>query len=255
MPRLSRTRINTTGEAAMQHRKPVGSRVRWRLVGALLSAAGLSGCGILVKGQVDAVRAEYPDVVGPLAWNGVADMDMEPLRCGPSGILTWLIPDCPLDGVCFTAACYDHDECYGTCGTSQVVCDGVFFWDLIYVCDAADIGELARYRCYNLAWIYSQAVHLYGATSFSLSQEIACSSGAEADAATAREASDAPTLAPFVDEDNDLMPDDWEVEMMLDPTDAGDAMLDYDGDGLVNLAEYVRETDPYVADDVGSLAF
>ncbi|MDG6226045.1 MAG: Ig-like domain-containing protein [Candidatus Thermoplasmatota archaeon] len=51
------------------------------------------------------------------------------------------------------------------------------------------------------------------------------------------------------DDDNDGMPDWWEIEHGLDPYDPADADLDPDGDGASNLEEYMRGTDPNVADD------
>ncbi len=40
------------------------------------------------------------------------------------------------------------------------------------------------------------------------------------------------------DDDNDGMPDEYEVENQLDPLDPADASLDKDGDGLSNLKEF-----------------
>ncbi|MCX8023406.1 MAG: hypothetical protein N2745_11620, partial [Syntrophorhabdaceae bacterium] len=52
----------------------------------------------------------------------------------------------------------------------------------------------------------------------------------------------------FGDTDGDGMPDDWEVRYGLNPTDGNDASLDKDNDGLTNLEEYSRGTDPTKAD-------
>jgi hypothetical protein len=46
------------------------------------------------------------------------------------------------------------------------------------------------------------------------------------------------------DDDNDLMPDVWELQYGLDPLDASDALLDLDGDGFTNLEEYQMGTNP-----------
>jgi hypothetical protein len=50
------------------------------------------------------------------------------------------------------------------------------------------------------------------------------------------------------DDDNDGMPDDWEITYGLNPFDPSDAALDNDADGLTNLQEYLGGTDPLVAD-------
>ncbi len=49
---------------------------------------------------------------------------------------------------------------------------------------------------------------------------------------------------PFIDEDEDLMSDDWELEHGLDPTDPADANGDLDDDGLSNLDEFLQDTSP-----------
>ncbi len=56
----------------------------------------------------------------------------------------------------------------------------------------------------------------------------------------------APSFAPGMsgDTDADGLPDTWESQYGLDPTDASDAGLDADGDGLTNLEEYLAGTDP-----------
>ena len=49
----------------------------------------------------------------------------------------------------------------------------------------------------------------------------------------------------WLDSDGDGMPDSWESEYpFLDPHNPADAPLDYDGDGLSNLAEYLAGTAP-----------
>ena len=49
------------------------------------------------------------------------------------------------------------------------------------------------------------------------------------------------------DDDNDGMPDDWELANGFNPLNPKDALLDKDGDGVSNLNEYKNGTDPNVA--------
>ena len=58
-------------------------------------------------------------------------------------------------------------------------------------------------------------------------------------------------FAKDADIDNDRMADRWEAEHGLDHNNSNDAMLDPDGDGLTNQAEYFAGTDPHQADTDG----
>jgi len=53
------------------------------------------------------------------------------------------------------------------------------------------------------------------------------------------------------DSDNDGMPDGWEQENGMDPTDPSDAQEDPDGDGMTNQEEFEAGTDPNNADTDG----
>ncbi|GAF92178.1 unnamed protein product, partial [marine sediment metagenome] len=57
------------------------------------------------------------------------------------------------------------------------------------------------------------------------------------------------------DDDNDGMPDDWEILYSFNPLDPSDAGEDADGDGVSNLDEYLQGTNPRDGAGVGNWAF
>ena len=57
--------------------------------------------------------------------------------------------------------------------------------------------------------------------------------------------------ADLKDTDEDGIPDEWEVEHGLDPSDPSDAYADFDGDGLTNIQEYTFGTNPNIVDTDG----
>jgi hypothetical protein len=66
------------------------------------------------------------------------------------------------------------------------------------------------------------------------------------------------TLAPILetqetDSDGDGMPDEWELQHGMNMADAGDAAIDSDHDGLVNLIEYLFDLDPRNRDSQGAV--
>ncbi len=50
------------------------------------------------------------------------------------------------------------------------------------------------------------------------------------------------------DDDNDGLPDWWEIAQGLNPLSPADAQADLDGDGLINLQEYLNGTNPKLSD-------
>jgi hypothetical protein len=51
-------------------------------------------------------------------------------------------------------------------------------------------------------------------------------------------------LTVLPDADQDGLPDSWEVQYGFNTNDANDAVLDFDGDGMNNLGEYIARTNP-----------
>jgi hypothetical protein len=58
------------------------------------------------------------------------------------------------------------------------------------------------------------------------------------------------TLTVLADTDRDGLPDEWEVDNNLDPSDADDARLDPDFDGQSSLDEFTAGTDPHDPDSL-----
>ncbi|MBX3177961.1 MAG: PASTA domain-containing protein [Candidatus Hydrogenedentes bacterium] len=149
-------------------------------------------------------------------------------------------------------ACDNHDICYATCGKTQTECDLDFLSDLLKQCDqyipALDI--VARNRCAVVAAAYTTAVATFGEEAHRTSQERLqeCGKCGKAGGPGVKQDS---LESLYEDYDRDLMPDEWELEMGLDPSTPADAFLDPDGDGLPNFYEFLMGTDPLLADTDG----
>ena len=59
---------------------------------------------------------------------------------------------------------------------------------------------------------------------------------------------------PYQDTDGDGLPDAWEKQHGLDPTNSSDASADADSDGYTNIEEFLNSTDPQKAVDYADLA-
>jgi len=238
----------------------------------LVSGALIAGCAYLIGGQGGQVLAENPEHVSSSGSEPDAgDVDSmtpedvieeqkaacepKPNGCGPSRLWAEIIPDCPLDLVCFTDACNSHDTCYATCGSSQAGCDNQFYFGMIDACAASYAETDARFeRCTILASVYWQAVVAFGQDPFAITQVTVCDcldeNGIEKPNPVQRIAG-VPLWVAYQDDDGDLVPDNWEVEVGLDPADPLDALIDSDSDGLLNLTEYIHATDPFNPDTDG----
>ncbi len=212
-------------------------------VACLILGAAWCGCG---NGQPlrPAAGGDARPVLDPRTCN------RPPNGCGPGGILGVVVPECPVPPVCFSDVCSEHDLCYRLCGIDRSVCDDALRADLTGVCTEtfAD-GDPLRVRCTNIAFIYATVVEGLGEGVFAVTQVLGCLCGDEIPAARAIQrhgAINTPSrVPPYCDRDDDLLPDDWETAVGLDPLDPADALADYDGDDRNNLMEYVFDTDPF----------
>lgn len=235
-------------------RRVIGTRRRWHKPSAyflLCLPVPLVGCGNQIAFELSGVIAE--NIRAAVSRFGAAPEEGEcapvPNRCGPVDVFGVLVPDCPLGVVCFSQACNSHDLCYAMCGTSRDGCDNAFFEDLTSICARSLAGTVQRFsRCLALAYVYWQSVVRFGQAAFDVSQGHSCACQQSTDRATLSAASRVdgfPRTPPFADRDDDLMPDEWEETVGLDPTDPSDALADFDSDGLVNLQEFIYDTNPF----------
>lgn len=173
--------------------------------------------------------------------------DVWPLPCTLPNVPT-LLPVTPV--------CNRHDRCYQECGASQTMCDDEFLFLLQLACDVHCedncIPSLnCKAACYSLAYIYWYAVHTSGADSFCAAQHELFERGCCRNDCSHSLVQSGPVLPPFDDEDADFLPTDWEIDVGLDPDSPDDAIIDFDGDGLVNHLEFLGRTDPFLADTDG----
>ncbi len=209
----------------------------------------ICGCGIYLG---ILIRDGLEDFVVPLEEFDFELCEDPPNGCGPEGLFSVLVPNCPLGLPCFTPACNTHDLCYRTCGQSQDNCDFAFLDDIDAICleNLADNPDELE-RCRRIANIYVNVVIDSGPSFFQASQNFACvcdDPNLNPNLMSARILPH-PTLMP--DTDGDTLPDALEMSWGLDPGDVGDARRDDDGDGLINLHELIHGTNPFMADTDG----
>ncbi|MEE9293780.1 MAG: hypothetical protein V3W34_02285 [Phycisphaerae bacterium] len=215
---------------------------RWCAVVSVGAAGALFGCGLLGLTQPDSSSS-------PALLFG-STCNRPPNGCGPAGILGPLVPECPVAPACFNEACDQHDVCYRRCGIEKSTCDNLFFLEMQAACAETFEADHPMFdRCSSVAFIYAEIVDRLGDGVFQFTQALGCvCDGLGGTRATPQpKAIDVLALGPpFVDHDDDLLPDDWEHATGLDPNDPADAMQDFDGDGLSNLLEFIRDSDPFV---------
>ncbi len=94
--------------------------------------------------------------------------------CGQVTIAA-LIPDCPVEGLCFTSACEGHNDCYATCGVDLRTCDQNFFNDMISLCaQSLSIDDPNFLVCRYTALSYWLVVQQLGVEAYEKTQELAC---------------------------------------------------------------------------------
>ncbi len=127
----------------------------------ILAGCGSGGIGTLPGVLADLIDFDSDSVTGSQA-------------CGPIQ-LSPAVPDCPLDLVCFTSACEEHNVCYGTCGASKGKCDQTFFTDLMSICNRRFLLSDPNYTtCQSLALAYWLGVQTLGDGAFEATQDGVC---------------------------------------------------------------------------------
>ncbi|HNU43704.1 MAG TPA: hypothetical protein PKH26_00220 [Phycisphaerae bacterium] len=161
----------------------------------------------------------------------------------------------------FNAACNAHDNCYmnTNCAQTKEKCDNEFRRSLEQVCSRSCSVPNAQASCLAQAWVYYQGVKRLGKKAWSSAQRCnKCERRSMADTGAcedsmAPEGSQTEEEAldpPFADEDGDLLPDEWEVQVGLE-IGSIDTEEDYDGDGLNNVCEFLWGSDPFLRDTDG----
>ena len=185
------------------------------------------------------------------------------LRSSAAGVPN---PDPPIP-FCFTESCNQHDLCYAMCFTTTGLpcqhaeyCDYQLFQDNLASCDdlLSDIDTSFYWGyCKSAAFIWYHRLHVggnWGPQYFNFAQETACICEPDYIPCT-------PFLPPsgpdpddpdYPDEDGDFLPDEWEIEVGLDPDDGTDGFLDIDGDELNAYQEFLAVTDPFNWDSDGN---
>jgi alpha-tubulin suppressor-like RCC1 family protein len=162
---------------------------------------------------------------------------------------------------CFTTPCDNHDRCYGTCGADKNRCDTTFLNEMLAVCSSSYTNNPGAYAaCEARAHAYFAAVAIFGGTlAYEPAQKDACGCSGSETHAVLHNLTDpiARPDPPYADDDLDALPDEWEREVGLDPTDPTDTFRDDDNDGLNNFAEFFHLLNPLLrdtdADGIGDL--
>lgn len=182
------------------------------------------------------------------------------LGCGPAilGPIAPIVANCFIVEcrglptlVCFTCDCNEHDTCYVTCGADKEDCDLAFLDAMLATCKETFGDNCGEGSCQDRAFLYAALVIVGGGPSFASGQQAACEVDGETKGSflpASLSYTSLPFELPYLDADADLLPDDWEILVGLDPTNPLDATLDDDGDGLWNIAEYVFSMDPFEID-------
>lgn len=203
--------------------------------------------------------------------------------CGPGGedfCETWVKPrwgegyryeTCQRYRKIFQTACNAHDVCYAECCCNpsdirckkirQMYCDLKFYGDMLRACRG--FYGIQRDECNIVASIFFVAVSAKGLPYVNCECRVGCpptgdggsrptmerlglaiNTHAESFIENTDESYDNPAL----DEDQDGVPDQFEVLVGMDPTDATDAIADPDQDGIPSAMEVLLGIHPFMKD-------
>jgi len=95
-----------------------------------------------------------------------------PNGCG-GGWASGLLTRCSYFHGLFTPCCNTHDNCYGTCNIGRGLCDTNFFGCMLGACNGLPT-RILRWKCYQHAYIFYQAVNNWGGGAYDAAQALAC---------------------------------------------------------------------------------
>ncbi|MCB1058530.1 MAG: PKD domain-containing protein, partial [Acidobacteria bacterium] len=226
---------------------------RFEIIGS--GSVSADGSTVVSDFGVGITKAGWGGICPPYPVTGdVSRCDPQGNGCGPSGsdFVSDLIPcafkiDSGNEEVIVDVSqyCDDHDECYGTFFTLKLTCDLAFLSGLQDACDLHLRDDFfARLKCKTVAGVYFLGVDSLGGPSY-LAGQVSNAWCRLVDFVFPDLGSNTGFGSLPLDSDQDALPDEWEIEVGLDPTDSSETFLDPDEDNLSNLWEFFANTDPF----------
>lgn len=106
--------------------------------------------------------------------NPINFVDPKGLACGPGIFGDIIFPDNWFGWYSFKEPCTQHDNCYGTCGSSKSKCDNDFLLNMLDVCSTLTPNSYWRNHCEGIAYMYYSATVNRGQKYYDNSQKEAC---------------------------------------------------------------------------------